>query len=106
MSKRGWRRLGTPTKVRILVSEHVHLGKLGVIEAWVRTRQVHALEASLARRGAIWDRNREVAGSEHLYIESAVLHVDTYFRASKAARGALRLLQGEEALGPNAADAR
>ena len=83
------------TKVRILVSEYVHLRKLGVIEDWVRRPQVRALEEELARRGVIWDLNGDPTGSEHLYIESAALHVDTYFRANKAKLGALRLLQAQ-----------
>jgi hypothetical protein len=93
-----WNLLSTPTKVRILVSEYVHSRKLGVIEDWVRKRQVHTLEEELARRGVIWDRNRDPTGSEHLYIESVAVHVDTYFRAKKAKLGALRLLQGEISL--------
>ena len=91
--KLSWSRLSTPTKVRILVSEYVHLRKLGVIEDWVRRPQVRALEEELARRGVIWDLNEDPTGSEHLYIESAALHVDTYFRANKAKLGALRLLR-------------
>ena len=96
--KLSWSRLSTPTKVRILVSEYVHLRKLGVIEDWVRRPQVRALEEELARRGVIWDLNSDPTGSEHLYIESAALHVDTDFRANKAKLGALRLLQGETPL--------
>jgi hypothetical protein len=98
LEKLSWGDLSAPTKVRILVSEYVHLGKLGVIEDWVGRRQVRALEEELARRGGIWDLNRDPTGSEHLYIESAALHVDTYFRANKAKLGALRLLQGETSL--------
>jgi hypothetical protein len=95
LERLSWSDLSAPTKVQILVSEHVHLGKLGVIEDWVRRPQVRALEEELARRGVIWDLNGDPTGSEHLYIESAALHVDTYFRANKAKLGALRLLQAQ-----------
>ena len=98
LEKLSWSDLSAPTKVQILVSEYVHLGKLGVIEDWVRRPQVRALEEELARRGVIWDLNGDPTGSEHLYIESAALHVDTFFRANKAKLGALRLLQGETPL--------
>jgi hypothetical protein len=93
LERLSWSDLSAPTKVQILVSEYVHLGKLGVIEDWVRRPQVRALEEELARRGVIWDLNGDPTGSEHLYIESAALHVDTYFRANKAKLGALRLLR-------------
>jgi hypothetical protein len=83
-----WNQISTATKVQILISEYVHSGKLEVIE---EMPQVHELEDELGKRGVIWDRNFDMMGSEHLYIESAIVHVDTYFRANKAKLGILRL---------------
>jgi arginine decarboxylase-like protein len=69
--------ISSATKVQILISQYLHLGKLEVIEDWVGMRQVHELEEELSKRGVIWDRNCDMMGSEHLYIESAIVNVDT-----------------------------
>jgi len=86
-----WKQIGEEVKLQILISEYVHLKKLDVIENWVKMHQVRELEEELVKRGVIWDRNRDLLGSEHLYVDSAIVHVDTYFRANKAKLGALQL---------------
>ena len=87
-----WNHMHATAKVSILVSEHMDLGKLDVIEHRVQARQIHELEQELAKRGVAWDRNWDILGSEHLCIDSAIVHVDTHFRAGKARLGVLRLL--------------
>jgi hypothetical protein len=87
-----WNHMHTTAKVNILISEYTDFGKLDVIEHWVQTRQILELEQELAKRGVVWDRNWDILGSEHLYIDSAIVHVDTHFRAGKARLGVLRLL--------------
>jgi hypothetical protein len=72
-----WNQINTATKVQILILESVHLRKLEVIEDWVGMRQVHELQEELTKRDVMWDRNCEMMGSEHLYIESAIVNVDT-----------------------------
>jgi hypothetical protein len=86
-----WKQIGEEVKLQILISEYVHLKKLDVIESWVKMHQVRELEEELVKRGVIWDRNRDLVGSEHLYVESAIVHVDTFFRANQAKLGALQL---------------
>jgi hypothetical protein len=86
-----WKQIGEEVKLQILISEYVHLKKLDVIENWVKMHQVRELEEELVKRGVIWDRNRDLLGSEHLYVDSAIVHVDTYFRANQAKLGALQL---------------
>ena len=94
-----WKQLHEETKLQILISEYVHLKKLDVIENWVKLHQVRELEEELVKRGVIWDRNCDLQGSEHLYVESAIVHVDTYFRAHNAKLGALRLFSLEHPAG-------
>jgi hypothetical protein len=72
-----WNQINTATEVQILILEYVHLRKLEVIEDWVGMRQVHELQEELTKRDVMWDRNCEMMGSEHLYIESAIVNVDT-----------------------------
>lgn len=86
-----WKQMSEEVKLQILISEYVHLKKLDVIENWVKMHQVRELEEELVNRGLIWDRNLDLLGSEHLYVESAIVHVDTYFRATNAKLGALQL---------------
>jgi hypothetical protein len=92
-----WNQMHTTTKVGILISEYTDLGKLDAIEDWVQTCQVHELEHELAKRGFRWDRNCDILGSEHLYIESAIVHIDTHVRARKVQIGVLRLLAAKHA---------
>ncbi len=82
----------TTAKVEIIISEYTDSSRLDVIEHWVQTRQIHELEQELAKRGVAWDRNCAFLGSEHLYMDSATVHVDTHFRAGEVKRGVLRLL--------------
>jgi hypothetical protein len=93
-----WEQIHEEIKLQIVISEYVHLKKLDVIENWVKMHQVRELEGELVKRGVIWDRNRDLLGSEHLYVESAIVHVDTYFRTNKAKLGALQ--QGAGARAP------
>jgi hypothetical protein len=87
-----WNHMHTTAKVNILISEYTDFGKLDVIEHWVQTRQILDLEQELAKRGVAWDRDCDISGSEHLYIDSAIVHVNTHFRAGKVRLGVLRLL--------------
>ncbi len=87
----------TTAKVNILVSDYTDFGKLDVIEHWVQTRQILELEQELAKRGVVWDRDCDIFGSAHLYIDSAIVHVDAHCRAGKARLGVLRLLSGKYA---------
>jgi hypothetical protein len=92
-----WNQMHTTAKVEILVSEYTDSGKLDVVEHWMQTRQIHELEQELAKRGVAWDRNCDILGSEHLYMDSASVHVDTHFRAGKVKRGVSRLLSVKRA---------
>jgi hypothetical protein len=80
-----WDDLSDITQASVLVSEYVHMRKIEDIEKWVALHEAHMIEDELSRRGVLWDRNHEFLGSEHLYLESAVYHVETYARARKLA---------------------
>jgi len=78
-----WNDLSDTTQVSVLVSEYVHMKKIEEIEKWVALCETHLIEEELFQRGVLWDRNHEFLGSEHLYLESAVYHIETYARARK-----------------------
>ena len=78
-----WNDLSDTTQVSVWVSEYVHMKKIEEIEKWVALCETHLIEEELFQRGVLWDRNREFLGSEHLYLESAVYHIETYARARK-----------------------
>ncbi len=78
-----WADLSDTTQVSVWVSEYVHMKKIEEIERLVALCEIDMIEEELCRRGVLWDRNSEFLGSEHLYIESAVYHIDTYARARR-----------------------
>ncbi len=78
-----WDDLSDTTQVSVWVSEYVHMKKIEEIEKLVALYETDMIEEELCRRGVLWDRNREFLGSEHLYIESAVYHIETYARARR-----------------------
>ena len=78
-----WDELSDTAKVSVWVSEHVHMERIEELERLVALCETDAIETELCRRGVLWDKNHEFRGAEHLYIESAVYHVDTYARARR-----------------------
>ena len=82
-----WNDLSDTTQVSVWVSEYVHMKKIEEIEKWVALCETHLIEEELFQRGVLWDRNREFLGSEHLYLESAVYHIETYAGAEADFQG-------------------
>ena len=70
-----WKQIHEETKLRILISEYVHLKKLDVLENWVKMHQVRELEEELVKRGVIWDRNCDLLGSQSIFTSSLQLYM-------------------------------
>ena len=88
-----WDELADTTQVYVLISEYVHLKNIEELERLVLQGAAEVIEDKLLQRGVIWDRNHEFMGSEHLYIDSAVYHVQTYARARRLSSKVVYLLR-------------
>ena len=88
-----WDELADTTQVYVLISEYVHLKNIEELERLVLQGATEVIEDKLLQRGVIWDRNHEFMGSEHLYIDSAVYHVETYARARRLSSTVVYLLR-------------
>lgn len=88
-----WDELDNYIKVSVWLSECAHLEHLPKIEELVASNKVDVIEAQLRERGQIWNLNKDVYGSEDLYIETALHHVETFYKAKNLRKRVLSLLE-------------
>lgn len=88
-----WDEMDNFIRVSVWLSEYTHMHHLWKVSRLVHFKEKAAIEAEIHERGVIWNRNKDVWGSEDLYIETAINHVETLPKAKTLRLQVISLLE-------------